>query len=75
MRLAADPALRGLLGENGRRYAETHFDVETKAIQFEEIFAAAMRSAAQRSRGGTSAHTLPAGLSPPRGAALLRRTE
>jgi len=49
-RLAADAAERRRLGANARRFAEDRFDVEAKAAQFEEVFAAVLRPAGQRAR-------------------------
>jgi putative colanic acid biosynthesis glycosyltransferase WcaI len=51
-RLTADPAERRRLGRNARLFAESGFDVEAKAAQFEETFAAVLRPAAQRARIG-----------------------
>lgn len=42
-RLMADDALRSRLGENGRRYAETHFEIGDITDRFEGIFRAAMQ--------------------------------
>jgi glycosyltransferase involved in cell wall biosynthesis len=49
-RLIADPDERRRLGRNARLFAESRFDVEAKAAQFEETFAAILRPAGQRSR-------------------------
>jgi colanic acid biosynthesis glycosyl transferase WcaI len=51
-RLTADAAECRRLGHNARRFAESEFDVETKAAQFEQIFAALQRPAGQRTRIG-----------------------
>jgi colanic acid biosynthesis glycosyl transferase WcaI len=48
--LAADPGQCLRLGRNGRLFAETRFDVEAKATQFEETFAAILRPARQPQR-------------------------
>jgi colanic acid biosynthesis glycosyl transferase WcaI len=50
LRLAADPDQRRQLGHNARLFAENRFDVETKATQFEETFAAVLRPTAQQPR-------------------------
>jgi colanic acid biosynthesis glycosyl transferase WcaI len=52
LRLASDPEQRRRLGDNARVFAEGHFDVEAKAAQFEETFAAILRPTAQRARLG-----------------------
>jgi glycosyltransferase involved in cell wall biosynthesis len=52
-RLAADAAECRRLGDNARRFAESQFDVETKAAQFEQVFAALQRPAGQRARIGS----------------------
>lgn len=52
-RLTADPEECRRLGHNARRFAESRFDVEAKAAQFEETFAAILRPAAQRARIAT----------------------
>ncbi len=52
LRLAADPEQRRRLGRNAVVFAESHFDVEAKAAQFEETFAAILRPAAPRARIG-----------------------
>jgi glycosyltransferase involved in cell wall biosynthesis len=49
-RLAADAAERRRLGDNARRFAESRFDVDAKAAQFEDVFATMRRPAAQRAR-------------------------
>ena len=49
-RLAADPEERRRLGHNARLFAESRFDVDAKAAQFEEAFATILRPAAQRPR-------------------------
>lgn len=46
-RLAADPEECRRLSRNARLFAESRFDVEAKAAQFEETFAAIRRPAAQ----------------------------
>ena len=48
LRLACDPERRLAFGRAGRRFAERCFDVEAKAAQFEETFAAIPRPAARR---------------------------
>jgi colanic acid biosynthesis glycosyl transferase WcaI len=50
--LAADRERRRRLGRNARRYAETSFDVEMKAAQFEETFAAIPRQRTRLARLG-----------------------
>jgi colanic acid biosynthesis glycosyl transferase WcaI len=50
LRLTADPDQRRQLGRNARVFAEGRFDVETKATQFEEAFAAILRPTAQQAR-------------------------
>lgn len=50
LRLTSDPEQRRRLGRNARLFAESRFDVEAKAAQFEETFAAILRPAAQRPR-------------------------
>jgi colanic acid biosynthesis glycosyl transferase WcaI len=49
-RLAADPAECRRLGGNARRFAESRFNVDAKAAQFEDVFATILRPAAQRAR-------------------------
>jgi colanic acid biosynthesis glycosyl transferase WcaI len=49
-RLATDAAECRRLGSNARRFAESRFDVDAKAAQFEEVFATILRPAAQRAR-------------------------
>jgi glycosyltransferase involved in cell wall biosynthesis len=51
--LSADPEQRLRLGRNARVFAERHFDVEAKATEFEETFAAILRPVAQRRRIAT----------------------
>jgi colanic acid biosynthesis glycosyl transferase WcaI len=48
LQLAGDGEQRRRLGENARAFAETRFDVEGKAIKFEEAFAAILRPAPRR---------------------------
>jgi glycosyltransferase involved in cell wall biosynthesis len=48
--LASDPEQCLRLGRNGRLFAETRFDVEAKAAQFEETFETILRPARQRRR-------------------------
>ncbi|MGO8918775.1 MAG: glycosyltransferase family 4 protein [Stellaceae bacterium] len=48
LRLASDPEQRRNFGRNARLFAERYFDVEVKAAQFEETFAAIPRPAARR---------------------------
>ncbi|HWI25751.1 MAG TPA: glycosyltransferase family 4 protein [Stellaceae bacterium] len=50
LRLAADAGERQRLGRNARVFAEGQFDVEAKAAEFEETFAAALRPTAQKAR-------------------------
>ncbi|HKW55357.1 MAG TPA: glycosyltransferase family 4 protein [Stellaceae bacterium] len=52
-RLTADAAECRRLGDNARRFAESQFDVETKAAQFEQVFAALQRPASTRARIGS----------------------
>ena len=52
-RLATDPEECRRLGRNARLFAESRFDVEAKAAQFEETFAAILRPAGQRTRIGS----------------------
>jgi colanic acid biosynthesis glycosyl transferase WcaI len=49
-RLIADSEECRRLGRNAHAYAQGQFDVEAKAAQFEETFAAILRPAAQRAR-------------------------
>jgi colanic acid biosynthesis glycosyl transferase WcaI len=49
-RLTTAPEECRRLGHNARLFAESRFDVEAKAAQFEETFAAILRPAAQRAR-------------------------
>jgi colanic acid biosynthesis glycosyl transferase WcaI len=50
LRLTSAPEQRRRLGRNARLFAESRFDVEAKAAEFEETFAAILRPAAQRAR-------------------------
>jgi putative colanic acid biosynthesis glycosyltransferase WcaI len=52
LRLVSDPEQRRRLGRNARLFAESRFDVEAKAAEFEETFAAILRPAAQKARIG-----------------------
>jgi colanic acid biosynthesis glycosyl transferase WcaI len=49
-RLVADPAKCRRLGGQARAFAESSFNAEAKAAQFEDTFAAILRPAAQRAR-------------------------